>query len=84
MDANCGDYFVALRVNDAEVVRLRIGDINLIPNRIHGQPGWVFADCNRLHVAQCKRINDTHRAAAAVRDVRELVICGVDIGPLTA
>src|ERR1039458_302626 len=79
MDADSANNFVALRVNDADVVGFSVGDVNLVAGGIGRDPSWTRTHCDGLYIFELQQIKDADRVALSVGDVGVLVVSGIEL-----
>src|ERR1700691_2340149 len=79
INANRSNYLVVLGVNNADVRRAGVDDVNLILLRISGDSGGLGADRERPDYGKSferigREVDDRNCAALAVGDVRVLAV----------
>src|SRR5271165_803348 len=84
MDPDSADNLVTLRVDDADIVFLGIGDVNLIARGIGGDAGRAGAYGNRLHIPELQQVENADGITLAVGDVGVFVVVRRDCLALMA
>ena len=74
---------ISLRIDDCDVVRAGIDNINFVLCRIGGNPGWLTSHAYRLHRLKRAQIDHADGIALAVGDVGVFAICGTVVGKRT-
>src|ERR1019366_2681469 len=80
MDPNGRFDYIALRINDGDVVGVGIGNVDFVARGTGGDPGWTCAYRDGLDVAKLQQIENAYRVALAVADVGVFVIAGLNGG----
>src|ERR1700691_4856049 len=82
MNADDRNDRILFRVDDGDVVRLGIYDVDFILLGIRGDPRWFAAYVNGLGQRKGSQIDDGYSVAFAIADVSILAICGTVVGKL--
>ena len=84
MHSDGRNHSVGFRINHADVVGFRVGDVDFVLPGIHCQPGWAASHRNRGQDRQSAQVNHRYAIAAAIGDVCVLVIIGAGLWSVLA
>ena len=82
MQPNCCHHSVALRVNDAQVIRICVYHINFVLLGISGNAGGALSYTNVLHILEGECVNHADFVALAIGNVGVFAVGGRIVGEL--
>ncbi len=59
----------AVKVNDADAVRTRVGNVSTVSARFDSDEGWLMMDGDRRNNTICIGVDDRNRARLSIRNV---------------
>src|SRR5260370_12991123 len=74
VDADCGDNFILLRVNHADVRGAGVNNVNFISLRISRHPSGLVAHLQSSHRTKTTQVDDSNGVALAIADVCKFTI----------